>query len=246
MAQEEAHPRPLRERGDLGPGHVVGRLARLGILFRTAAGALRRSLAGDARLVAGCGGPVPANVADLFYIKQVPRKYALGHPIWVHGVKVIVGRSGKSSLTWYLPGVLEELQVRGPLADKLVWTLRFFPRRAVLRSAGVLPGSPPSGTGEWHRVSWGGLSALVPGSWSVVGTDVSNYPECGTDETSLPKDQVLLDSDRQDVYPPCPYQFPTVSTLFGSGGTGIGLTSSHLRPTRAGAGSRVTACTRTA
>ena len=31
---------------------------------------------GDARLVAGCGGPVPANVADLFYIKQVPRKYA--------------------------------------------------------------------------------------------------------------------------------------------------------------------------
>ena len=190
-------------------------------------------LLGDARLVAGCGGPVPANVADLFYIKQVPPKYALGHPIWVHGVEVIVGPSGKSSLTWYLPGVLEELQARGPLAEKLVWTLRFSPRRAVLRSAGVWPGKPPSGTGDWHRVSWGGLSALVPRSWSVVSTDVSNYPECGTDETSLPKDQVLLDSDQQDVYPPCAYQFPTVSTLFGNGGNGLRI---DLQPFKADSG----------
>jgi hypothetical protein len=186
-------------------------------------------LLGNARLVTSCGAPVPANVAHLFYIKQVPPKYAQGHPIWVHGVKVIVGRSGKSSVTWYLPGVLEELQVRGPLAHTLVWTLRFSPRRGVLSSAGV-EGSPLSGTDGWHRVSWGGLSALVPRSWSVVRTDVSNYPECATDETSLPKDQVLLDSDRRDVYPPCPYQFPTVSTLFGNGGTGLRIDLQPAKP----------------
>ena len=191
-------------------------------------------LLGNARLVTSCG-PVPANVAHLFSIKQVPPKYAQGHPIWVHGVKVIVGGSGKTSVTWYLPGVLEELQVRGPLARKLVWTLRFSPRRAVLSSAGVepapgRPGSPPSGTGGWYRVSWGGLSALVPRSWSVVRTDVSNYPECGTDETSLPKDQVLLDSDRQDVYPPCPYQFPTASSLFGDGGNGLRIDLQPSKP----------------
>jgi|GEM_PF-3469560 len=192
-------------------------------------------LLGNASLVTTCGGPVPANVAHLFHIEQVPPKYAQGHPIWVHGVKVIVGPSGKSSVTWYLPGVLEELQMRGPLAHELVWTLRFSPRRAVLSSAGVepvsgQPGSPPSGTGGWHWVSWGGLSALVPPSWSVVQTDVSNYPECGTDETSLPKDQVLLDSDLQDVYPPCPYQFPTASTLFGNGGNGLRIDLQPSKP----------------
>ena len=173
-------------------------------------------------------------MAHLFYIKQVPPKHAQGHPIWVHGVKVIVGRSGKTSVTWYLPCVLEELQVRGPLALKLVGTLRFSPCRAVLSRAGVepvsgQPGSPPSGTGGWYRVSWGGLSALVPRSWSVVRTDVWNYPGCGTDETSLPKTQVLLDSDRQDVYPLCPYQFPTASTLFGEGGNGLRI---DLQPSK--------------
>jgi hypothetical protein len=192
-------------------------------------------LLGDALLATSCGEPVPANVAHLFYIKQVPPKYAQRLPIWVHGVKVIVGPSGKSSVTWYLPRALEELQVRGPLAHILVWTLRFSPRRAVLSSAGVepvsgQPGSPPSVAGGWHRVSWGGLSALVPRSWSVVRTDVSNYPECGTDETSLPKGQVLFDSDRKDVYPPCPYQFPTVSTLFGNGGTGLRIDLQPAKP----------------
>jgi hypothetical protein len=174
-------------------------------------------------------------VAHLFYIKQIPSKYAEERPISVHGVKVIVGRSDKNSVTWYLPGVLEELQMRGPLAHTLVWTLRFSPRRAVLSTAGSgpvsgEPGSPPAETAGWQAVSWGGLSALVPRSWSVSRSDVSNYPECGTDETSLPRAQVLLDSDRHDVYLPCPYQFPTASTLFGTGGNGLRI---DLQPSKA-------------
>jgi len=191
-------------------------------------------LLGNAQLVTTCG-PLPANVAHLFHIKQIPPTYAQAHQIWVHGVEVIVGPSSKSSVTWYLPGVLEELQMSGPLAHKLVWTLRFSPRRAVLSSAGVepvsgQPGSPLPGTGSWQRVSWGGLSALVPRSWSIARTDVSNYPECGTDETSLPKAQVLLDSDRKDDYLPCPLQLPTASTLFGSGGNGLRIDLQPSKP----------------
>jgi len=70
----------------------------------------------------------------------------------------------------------------------------------------------------------------VPPSWSVVQTDVANYPECGTDETSLPKHQVLLDSDLKYVYLPCPYQFPTASTLFGNGGNGLRIDLQPSKP----------------
>lgn len=178
----------------------------------------------------GCpsAAEVPANTVLLKDISKVPPPYNTKKPTDVNGVPVIIGPTAKHSITYYLPSVLEELVATGPAAVKAARTISWSPRETTLGSGPIMaPGS------NWQTVKWRGLTAEVPAGWSISHTPYSNAPLCGTDETSLPAGQVLLDSDQRDVYPPCPYQFPTVQNLFASGGDGLRI---DLHPWRAASG----------
>ncbi len=184
---------------------------------------------GGAKPTTTCGGTTgPANTAYLFHIKQIPPKYAGKPVIHVHGVPVIVGAVGAESVTLYVPGYLEEVVTKGPLAPEIAGTLRFAPR---LTALGKGPIDKP--TTAWHLVNWRGLAAWVPKSWKISYTDISNTPVCSTDVPSLPSNQVLFDSDQKDVYPPCPFQQPTAQDLFGYGGNGLRM---DLHPWKAYSG----------
>jgi hypothetical protein len=185
----------------------------------------------------GCNGQsLPKDVADLLDIARIPAKYANKTPIEIHGLKVIVGPTSATSVTLYVPGSLQEVVVDGPLAPEIAGTVRAAPRATVLGTGSVT--KPGHG---WHLVSSRGLGVWVPGSWSVSRTDLSNAPLCGTDETSLPAEQVLFDSDSKSVYPPCPFEIPTATQLFGAGGNGLRI-DIHPWRTDSGRGALSTSC----
>ena len=184
---------------------------------------------GGAAPLSGCGTKSgPPNIAYLRDITQVPPKYADRPPVEIHGVEVIVGPVSATGVTLYVPGLLEEVVTQGPLAPEIAGTLRFAPRLTALGTGQVAkPGS------DWHLVSWHGLGVWVPKSWKTSYTDISNEPVCSTAVASLPAGQILFDSDQKNLYPPCPFEQPTATALFGSAGNGLRM---DLHPWKADSG----------
>lgn len=163
-----------------------------------------------------CSAAPPKTTIHLFSIARVPPKYAHEHPTDVNGVPVIIGQDLPHHLTYFVPSAKEAMRATGPEASTIAATLSWSPRHelAVLTSHPQAPSS-------WQKLDYAGLAVSVPGSWTVTRTNVRDEPLCGSDEPSLPADQVLLDSDRTTEYPPCPYFPPTATVLFGSGGAGL-------------------------
>jgi hypothetical protein len=113
-------------------------------------------------------------------------------------------------LTWYVvPSLGLEIvddEIPGqktPVID----TLTDSPRAVVLA-----PGRPSPVPVGWHRVTFGGISAAVPASWSVQTT--SNWSTgCAPFHGVMTETEVTFNRGATDIEPSCPAEFPGGQTV---------------------------------
>jgi hypothetical protein len=167
----------------------------------------------------------PATTVRLYSLATIPPPFASHHTTKVNGVPVILGPHGRTHVTYFVPSVLEAVSARGPRSWPIASTLSWSPRHH-LTGLRTLP-RPPS---TWRPVQFAGLRADVPLTWQTTRTKYANAPLCSSDAPSLPAGSVLLDSDRQRSYPPCPYAPPTVGAFLAHAGDALRI---DARPGRA-------------
>jgi hypothetical protein len=115
----------------------------------------------------GCGGAPsiePESTATVLPLTGPGR--LSGRSTKVNGVPVIVAGSGPGSAAYFIPSLDADVNVTGSLGRRVLATLTYSPRAAVL-SGEPLPTVPSS----WHRVSFAGLSFATPASWPNYTTD---------------------------------------------------------------------------
>lgn len=181
---------------------------------------------GGAKPVTGCvTSSLGFTTVHLNDISEVPPPYATMRPQELNGLEVIRGPWSADHAVWYVPEYLEAVSVTGPYAQVVADSLRADARPWVLGNGPIV--APLKG---WKTITWRGLSFKVPGSFKVDHESLWNVPLCQMVYGSLDNHEVLLDNDARAIYPACPYEIPTVESVFAFGGTGVRVDLHPSRP----------------
>ena len=123
-----------------------------------------------------CGLPIePDNWIEFSPLPNPPASYR-GHPgVVVNGYGVYQVQCDQCVDVYDVPSLGVELLGGGPMFVRVLHTLSSSPRAVALE-----PGPAPATPSTWPRVSFGGLSIAVPGSWPVEHQSV--YDGCSATE----------------------------------------------------------------
>lgn len=126
-------------------------------------------------------------------------------PLVIHGIVVHIGGetgcalSGQCLTLYVVPSLGVEIldDETGDLRGTVIDTLTHSPRAVALAPGSVVP--VPA---RWHRVSFGGISVAVPGSWSVQTT--SNwFLGCVPFDLAMYEQAVTLNRGATSIAPSC-------------------------------------------